>query len=356
MNGILNRSIINVVSGKGGTGKTLLVSVLADMLGNAPNAPVVVVDLDVFVRGLTSLLYFHREERLHIASDKDLVVADFFSDKLTQSRAENLQLAIAQYRSFKVVPAVSRIDQLLNFRNLVPDTRDEARKIVGNILAQIPDEYRFVILDSRAGYDELIAATHDLSDVSICVEEEDPISRITADNLISQLQPDSKTPLFRIVNKGRDIRTEADLERMSRSVTDLGVIPFDKDVMNSFGSADFWEVIGRSLYRAALVRCWNRLAGKLRLNVELKSHRISPIGSERLESLFGSLALFQRVFFTFGILTAILGLGYGLVGQQYLSLVREDPLRSTALLMGLVGLGFAVSAFLWPSQSRRQDR
>ena len=244
------------------------------------------------------------------------------------------------------MPAVSRIDQLLNFQDLVPDNRDEAKRIVENLLSQIPDKYRFVILDSRAGYDELIAATHNLSHVSICVEEQDPISRVTADNLVAQLRRDSQTPLFRLVNKARGIKSEKDLEREARGVTDLGLIPFDMDVLNSFGSKDFWEEIARSLYRSALARAWNRLASKLQLGVELKPPRMSPVGSERLEARVGLLSWRDRVFLLYGLLIAVFGMTYGLFGRELIHLFSEDPLRLMGFVMGVVGLVFSFSVFL----------
>ena len=50
--------IINVISGKGGTGKSLCTAVLADALAKKCG-PVLVIDLDIFVRGLTAL-YCHQ--------------------------------------------------------------------------------------------------------------------------------------------------------------------------------------------------------------------------------------------------------------------------------------------------------
>ena len=91
-------TIINVVSGKGGTGKTLLVSVLADILGNSPNAKTLVIDLDVFVRGLTSLLYFHREEKLRISERGKLSVADLFVQKVEHESGNASKLAIRLQR------------------------------------------------------------------------------------------------------------------------------------------------------------------------------------------------------------------------------------------------------------------
>jgi len=344
------RVVINVISGKGGTGKTLLACVLADMLGNHPNSPVVVIDLDIFVRGLTSLLYFHQEEKLHVAGKKELVVANFFVDKLRVSGKTKNLIAIRNYRSFGVVPAVGRIDEVLDSPDISPNNLDEACMILRNILAHIPHRYRFVILDSRAGYDELVAATHSLSTVSICVEEQDPISRVTADNLVAQLRH-SKTPLFRLVNKGRGISSERDLDRGVRSIADLGVIPFDMDVLNNFGSKNFWDEIARSLYRSAVARAWNRLSSKLEFGVELTPPRISPVGNEFLEAYIGMLSSRDRVFFLYGILIGVFGITYGLFGSELVHILRENPVRFAMFIMGIAGILFALFSFLRPRKN-----
>ncbi|MNC62134.1 hypothetical protein D3C75_1121260 [compost metagenome] len=124
--------------------------------------------MDVFVRGLTSLLYFHRDEKLHIVEKDKLTVSDFFVKKIFYP-SENL--GIVKYRSFDVLPAVHRIDQKLNFQDLAPNTKSEAKEILAALIRSLSDKYRYIILDSRAGYDELVAATHELSTISICVEE-----------------------------------------------------------------------------------------------------------------------------------------------------------------------------------------
>lgn len=349
------RVVINVISGKGGTGKTLLACVLADMLGNHPNSSVVIVDLDIFVRGLTSLLYFHQEEKLRVADKRELVVANFFVSKLVFPDITEQKLAIRNYRSFGVVPAVGRIDEILDYPDISPNNLEEAVMILQNILGHIPDRYRFVILDSRAGYDELIAATHRLSTVSICVEEQDPISRVTADNLVAQLRH-SGTPLFRLVNKGRGISSERDLDREARSIADLGVIPFDMDVLNNFGSKNFWDEIARSLYRSAVARAWNRLSSKLEFGVELTPPRISPVGNEFLEAYIGMLSSRDRVFFLYGILIGVFGITYGLFGSELIHIFKEEPARFAMFVMGVIGILFALFSFLRPQKNGSKNR
>lgn len=346
-------TVLNVISGKGGTGKTLLACVLADMLGNSSDTRVLVVDLDFFVRGLTSLLYFHQEERLTVSPQRELTVSDVFIQKRVTGFNPAERLAVIKYRSFDVLPAVSRIDALLNFQDLSPDNRTEATSILRNLLDHIPPGYRFIILDSRAGYDELIAATHELSDASLIVEEQDPISKVTADNLYNQLRSDSSPPIFRLVNKVRGIRFESQLQT-ARGVTDLGSIPFDMDVMNSFGSGTFWEDITRSLYRSALARAWNVLSGKLDLGVELRLPRVSPVASERLEAQLGIVSSKDRVILMYGFLLGIVGLGYGLFGREIVQAFREDPLRAISVGAGLIGVALTLSVYVRQRAAARQ--
>lgn len=337
-----SRTIINVVSGKGGTGKTLFCAVLAEMLGNS-GVHVVAVDLDVFVRGLTALLYFHKREALRLTAESELAVADLFIGKVRSlPDLDGRRLGISRYRSFDVLPSVRQIDQVLRSKDIGPDTRDEAEDILRAMLLALPKEYAIVILDSRAGYDELIAATHRVSDISIVVEEDDNISRITADNLIAQLREDSRTPLFRVTNKARGATRPKDLDAPSRGIGDLGRIPFDGDVMKSFGSDTFWEEISRSLYQLSVSQVWNRLAVKADLPQEMRVSRMSPLGSSALERYFSVFALRDRVLLIYSALITITGLGYALLGRQWLAELAVDPMRLTAFATGVLGFGAVI--------------
>lgn len=338
----MSATIINIVSGKGGTGKTLLSCVLADMLGNSPDAKTIVIDLDVFVRGLTSLLYFHREEKLHIVDKEKFTVSDYFVQKIVNPTN---RFGVVKYRSFDVLPAVHRIDQKLNYQDLAPNTKFEAKEILRALLRSIASDYKFIILDSRAGYDELIAATHEISTLSICVEEQDQISKVTSDNLIAQLSEDS-TPIFRLTNKARGISSHQDLEQQARSVIDLGVIPFDMDILNNFGKTSFWESTGRSLYRWALARAWNVLNSKLQLGTVLDLPRQSPLISERVESVLGFLGLKERIFFAYGLIVAVLGFTYTILGKEFVYTLMQDPIRLITSFVGMLGLGLAFGVIL----------
>jgi len=331
-----NRTVINVVSGKGGTGKTLFCSVLADTLGSS-NVRVLVIDLDVFVRGLTALLYFHKKESLNLTDKHQVSVADILIDHESKEVVLH-ELGISRYRSFDVLPSVKRIDETLNYTDIVPNNREAAILILRRLLKKIPDDYEVVILDSRAGYDELVSATHIVSDISLNIEEDDNISRITANNLFAQLQKDSSTPLFRVVNKSRHVHHLGDDQSSSTSVYDLGRIPFDGDVLNSFGEATFWSDIEKSLYKDALIRVWNALARKMNLAHELRSLRVSPLGSSKMETTLSAFSMKDRVIMVYSLLTAIMGFILFTQGDELLYVVRHQPSRVAGLVIGVAGL------------------
>lgn len=331
-------TIINIVSGKGGTGKTLLTSVLAEMLGNE-GYKVIVIDMDVFVRGLTSLLYFHKKEVIQLAKDDEMTISELFIDKGDFEISGKSKFSISRYRSFDVIPSVSRVDELLEFKDLMPDTKEEASNIVNTMLNKISNDYDIVLLDSRAGYDELIASTHSISDISICVEEEDDISKITSDNLIKQLREDADVPLFRITNKARDIKEEEDLK--STGIAHIGKIPFDMDVMKSFGSQSFWEDISKTLYKSALAKAWNNLSAKMNLGINIEYIRHSPIGSELIEKKLQLYSLKDRVLIIYSLIIGFLGTIYGFIGQEGLANIVFNE-QTQGFIFGISGFAFTV--------------
>lgn len=331
--------IINIVSGKGGTGKTLLTAVLAETLGNE-DSKVLVVDLDVFVRGLTSLLYYHKKEKVQLCGDDELTIAEFFMTKGDTLASGKTKLAISRYRSFDVTPSVSRVDELLSFSDLMPDDKIEAKEIISNLISLIPDDYDYVFFDSRAGYDELIAASHFYSDITICVEEEDNISKITTDNLIKQMREDCDSPIFRLINKSSTFGDEF----THNSVSHIGKIPFDMDVMRSFGKEEFWNEISKTLYKNSLSIAWNNLANKMDLLPRIKLTRVSPVGSGYIEKQLQFFSLKDRVIILYGILLGFLGVLYPLYNMGMIKELFSDKgfmLNLVSSIMGL--LSFAIT-------------
>lgn len=331
--------VINIVSGKGGTGKTLLTAVLAEALGNA-GSNVLVIDLDVFVRGLTSLLYYHKNEKIKLCEPWEMSVAEFFINKGMPSLFQGRQkkFAITRYRSFDVIPSVGRVDELLEFSDLMPDTKNEALSYIQGLLRAIKNDqsYDFIFFDSRAGYDELISASHQCSDITICVEEEDNISKITTDNLINQMQNDTSNPIFRLINK-----TTSDKEYTSNSVTHIGNIPFDMDIMRTFGQSNFWDDLKSTIYLDNLIKSWNNLSNKMDLSCGIESKRQSPFRNGSIEKKLQFYSLKDRVMILYGILIGFMGVLYPLFQDG----LFHELLNNRELLLRIMSSFVGISGF-----------
>lgn len=324
--------IINVSSGKGGTGKTLITAVLAELLSRKNNLRILVVDIDIFVRGLTCLLYFQSDKRIRLVEPGYATVAEVISGKFASEK-----IGISRYRTFDVWPSVSRIDERLPFYDVMPDNFEEARVRIGGLLKAIPGEYDLIFLDSRAGYDELIAATHGFSDITLNVEEDDLVSRITSDNLAGQLSAVAKTPIYRIINKS--------MGRHAERIDDLGRIPFDADIMSTYGEESFWVNITKSFLEPALVQIWNNLCRNERLEFFLESSRSSPIPSSSLETRLLRISMLERLLVVYGVLFAIAGLMLSLGGRDVIYDLLGDPFRLAGLTLAIGGVGMAFWAF-----------
>jgi septum site-determining protein MinD len=336
---------INVVSGKGGTGKTLLCTILAELLGNQ-NISVLVIDMDIFVRGLTALLYFHKGESLRLSNDDELTISDiFYNDRFYRKD----KLAIHKYRSFDIVPAVSRIDQIFDLEKEMIFDFGHNDEIFNKIKELIPkDKYDYVFLDCRAGYDSLVSTIHENSDLTICVQEEDDISEVTANNLIRQLERDSsRKTIFKLINKTRNAKTIEELEKKQRKgIASIGYIPFDMDVLNSFGERSFWEDISRSLYKAAVAESWNKLALKAELKHNLYFKRYSPLGSDNVEKLLGVLGQSDRLLAFMGLMLGIMGIIYSFLGHHILYLLNDRPDLLISVIVSMFGFTLFIFSFL----------
>jgi septum site-determining protein MinD len=344
-------TFINVVSGKGGTGKTLLCTILAELLGNQ-NVSVLVVDMDIFVRGLTALLYFHKGESMRLSQKNEVTVSDVFYN-INYNNAS--KLAIHKYRSFDIAPAVSRIDQVFDLEKEIIFDFKHNKYSFNRILDFIPkDKYDYVFFDCRSGYDSLVSTIHNISDFTICVQEEDDISDVTANNLISQLERDcSIKTIFRLVNKARNSKTLDELnQKQKKGVSSLGYIPFDMDVLNSFGERSFWDDISRSLYKAAVAESWNKLAAKAELKHILYFKRYSPLFSGKIEKTFGILGQSDRLFAFIGFMLGFSGLFYSLFGTELYHIFKFR----TDIMVSVFISAFGFFIFLYSFINKKRNK
>lgn len=298
--------IINIVSGKGGTGKSLLCAVLGRMIAQE-GAKVLLADFDLFVRGLSHLHYLFIKEQREIT--KNITVSDFFEISANRSNSETL--AKERFYEVDILPAVSQIEEQLNYLEIEKETIDKVRRL---FIRLQKEEYDYIIIDNRAGVDELILETSVLSDITISVTESDPIAKTTNENLLRHLDSSKVGKVYTVMNKVKFLKTYSDYEKSMEQIRSdfniLGQIPFDIDLFEKFGTNRFWDDANSTRYAYALAETWNKLSkresyptlidmGRFR-KFELWPSKKGPVLLNRLERmsfLVGIICILVYVFY-----------------------------------------------------------
>jgi septum site-determining protein MinD len=153
--------IISIVSGKGGCGKSLLAAVIGQTLAKE-GLRVLLVDLDIFVRGLTVLLHQFRRPSKRISGE--ITTSELFgvyqedSERRPPTETNFEKLKIQRFLESDVLPAVRDLGEPLDY-----DDKDLSNEQFGierlkSLLDIVKDEYDFIFLDNRAGMDSLVIA------------------------------------------------------------------------------------------------------------------------------------------------------------------------------------------------------
>lgn len=353
--------IINVISGKGGTGKTLLTAVIAAIISEQTDKKVLVVDLDIFVRGLSTMHYYENGGALSIIPNEKLSVTDFFYPSKCNIPFTADMLGIQSYifpfhnKPFDILPAVKSIDETYEFQETMPSDIEKACATINQLISLLRQtEYDYIFLDNRAGYDELVAAAYFHSDFSICVEEDDHISRIASRSVNGQLfnayskyflkknafSPTKCPAIYIIRNKVRNFSNTYNSEHQDE-IYFLGGIPFDADVMHNFGSPVFWNYIFNTMYRTSLGAVWENLATKAKLDTHLPEHESSSKeNNNRFDKSLQFFTSTQRTFYTFSLLFLLLSVSFMILGKLQ---GPDIPKIYDYLTLASAGLGVIIS-------------
>jgi septum site-determining protein MinD len=320
---------INVVSGKGGTGKSLLCAVLARMIAQE-SAKVLLVDFDIFVRGLTHFFYTFKKEKRSLT--EGITVADFFELSVRQRDSSyKPEIAIEKFYEVDILPAVSEIEEEVNYLEVGEKTVEKARDFFKQVLSspRVVDNYDYVIIDNRAGIDELIIKTSQESDVIISISESDPIARTTNDNLLRHLSSKKVGKIYTIINKAKFISSIDEYERSMETIRGdfsiLGQIPFDVDLFESFGTSRFWDGANSTKYAYALAEAWNKLAKRedFDASIDMRRFKMSKLWFTGVNSPT-FLGKIERLSFVFGILSIVLYLVSDFVYSQGFNFRSKD--------------------------------
>lgn len=342
--------VISIVSGKGGSGKSLLTAVLGRALAREGKR-VLLVDMDIFVRGLTVLLFgFARPDRQR----GNVTVSDLLGVFSEQSKereplvGNRSNYMIQRFFECDVLPAVDNVAAPLDYddRNLADESF--ASTCVVNLVNSVVKDYDYIVLDNRAGMDSLIAATCRNANIVISIAEDDDVGRQTNVNLIRFLQTRRYAKVvYTILNKARHIKSYEDLKHRALQrpeFSTLGVIPFDIEILEDFGSDRFWVTVMQTLYFRAAIDAWNALS-KAEQVTEISEFKYTFPPRIFMNPRQGRLSLIERMASIYG---TVVTLG-GAIAYLYFEVeghnihIGPEVYAMGAMLVGVVMLSFSIS-------------
>ena len=391
-----NATVINVISGKGGTGKTCFANVLANEIAKNHDHKVLVIDLDLPVRGTTNLLATTNNGKLKLAEGKS--VSSFFQEyhkmvfkpiadmQLTVDRIEaqrkkfrdnfeSAAPAISKFDSFYVIPATDWIEgDYIDFDSIFQLTNEDINCALTTLIKSAQDsckreplhldrQFDYIFLDNRAGYDRFVAEAHRISKFSILVEEDDNVSSTTADNLNEQLRSlqikEGKitTPILRVRNKV----LQENLSKNPRNQLYVSDIPFDMDVMRFFGERRFWGNIRGTLYHRAVIKAWNDIEAKMGLSAHLQD--IGSLGvAFKIVSKLSILPALGRLLFLYGLLSTfsafilLFTLVYGKITPQMMEEALNFPVITVLLFLAVTGMLLTIISVFFIGAKRERPK
>ncbi len=334
--------IINVVSGKGGTGKSLLSAVLGCALARE-GIRVLLIDFDIFVRGLTILLTESGKRRIR---SEGATVAELLSGN--QKVLDGIEgLAIERFYECDVLPSVKNIGEPFDFEVETPLNKTLA--VIKDIFSTARSNYDLVLVDNRGGLDRLFIESCKHSDVVLAVAEDDDVALQTNANLINYLRfNEGLRNVYTVINKGRRIHSYSDLTSTKFRKVEfnyVGVIPFDDEIMEDFGTERFWSTIYQTLYFRAAIDAWNALA---------RTEDLQPLSLDRYHfppKIFmspgaGRYSLIERMMILYGMTFALSGIVYWLYYAWKKGTVQLPEITAIiSVVLGLVTILLSVFGF-----------
>ena len=333
-------AIINVISGKGGTGKSLLTIVLGRALARE-GLNVLLIDFDIFVRGLTILLMQSASGK---ARSDGMSVTELLGMRHVGESNTLKELLIRRFLECDVLPAVSDINAPINYDEELMTSPTDIQDAIKMVFSRVREMYEVVLVDSRSGIDSFILASVQESDIALAVAEDDEVSLQTNTNLMNHLRYRRNIGgIFTIINKARRITSYDDIKRAGRDrrveFSYVGVVPFDIEILQDYGTERFWQTVNQTLYFRAIIDAWNEMADQARIPLpkisasKYKFGAVPGLQSKR----FGRLGLIERVMMLYGILTVFSGVAYWAYDQFRKGLFEPAELiLFSSIIMGVL--------------------
>jgi septum site-determining protein MinD len=226
----LDRPVVSiaVVSGKGGSGKTMIAAAMAEIL-SAQGLPVILVDADTGTAGLTFYL------GLEMVANTAVGVSNFLSDDSRASNERWLQKWLQPIKGFPDARFMSAGDRRMRLAN--PAQLDFRIRDLMEALRSAISSVGFVIFDCRGGVDaESLAICHEVDEIILIAESDITSSQASREltDILASAGVAEKLKGF-IINKVFEdpARVARDGTALFRSQF-LSAIPFEFEGMRDF--------------------------------------------------------------------------------------------------------------------------
>ena len=334
--------VVSIVSGKGGSGKTLFTAVLGRTLAEE-GLRVLLVDMDIFVRGLTVLLHRFRKASAGTGTStiSDLL-GIFEQESRERGPVEGSNPVLIRFGEADVAPAVGDVSAPLDYDDTALSDENFCYNRIQALIDEVGSRYDYILLDNRAGMDSLVAASCRSASFVLSIAEDDDVGRQTNVNLVNFLRfKKSIKKIYTVINKGRRIRDFRDVARRSEERAEfsvLGLIPFDREVMDNFGSGRFWVAVNETLYFRALIEAWNGLPADAQAKeITLSRYRFPP--RIFMQKSQGRFTLVERMLRLYSVLFIIAG-GFAWFYPKFLGgmLDKFDLIALISVVVGVTSL------------------
>lgn len=294
---INNSTVIAIVSGKGGSGKTMLAAMLAKLF-DSPKRRTLLVDADFGTGGLTYYMGLNEVSNISVGLTSLMTNDNFFDD---ENSCVMLQQRIKSFKNTWFV-GIGDHRRYLKSKHI----RDESHFFpLKKFLTVVKSSFDVIIIDCRGGIDEESLAVCSAADHILIVAETDTTSFQSTQHLVDVLYDNDLSQKLTgfFINKVFD-----DPSTIARSGTSsfrtqyLSAIPFDLDATRSFLVGDIpstQSYFGRQLWHGAY-KCFPLLI----------EH---PAGSRLRFTDFNGLAIRDKDSLIGGMLMSFLGVGLGML-------------------------------------------
>ena len=217
-------AITIAISGKGGSGKTTLASMIIRVLTEQSKASILAVDADpnsclglvmgVEVTGTIAEIREQARSKTPNSGGMD--------------RVRSFEYGIQQS-----ITEAKRFDLLTMGRPEGPDCYCAANNLLRDFMDKLSSKYDFVVIDNEAGMEHLSRRTANNVDLLCVVADHTPIGEITARRIFELAQ---SLPIN--VKQTGVIWNRSDTARNLDDIETLGCIPYDQQVIETFAQGE----------------------------------------------------------------------------------------------------------------------